>query len=132
MLHIVTIKHPRYPEFRILTQAVTIRGLLIPRGFVWDGCSVPATVRPLMGNPFDNDLDDASLLHDYLYETHKATRAKADDMFRQELLAAGVSTARAALMYTAVRLFASSNYKIDMSWPKFVLEAQLRRWEAEN
>ena len=128
-MHTPTIKHPRYPEFRILTQAVTIRGLKIPRGFVWDGCSIPKVVRPLMGNPFDSDLDDASLLHDYLYETHKATRAKADDLFRIELLSAGVSAARVSLMYTAVRLFASSNYSNESEWSKFVSEPQLRRWE---
>ena len=131
-MQIPTIKHPRYPEFRILTQSVWIQGLKIPRGFVWDGCSIPKAVRPLMGNPFDSDLDDASLLHDYLYETHKATRARADEMFHAELLAAGVSAARAGLMYTAVRLFASSNYDDESKWSKFVPESQLVRWESDK
>ena len=50
----------------------------------------------------------------------------------QELLAAGVSPTRAALMYTAVRLFASSNYDDESKWSKFVPESQLVRWESDK
>jgi hypothetical protein len=123
--------HPHYPNYRVLLRPLVIQGVLIPRGFVWDGCSIPGVARWLMGKPFDSDLADAGLLHDYLYETHKATRLKADQMFRKELLADGAGALRAEIMYAAVRAFSGSFYEIEVSWAKFIQEPQLTRWEQQ-
>lgn len=78
----------------------------VPRGFVSDGASVPRFLWALI--PPDGLHRAAALAHDWLYATHGAqrfTRAEADAFFRLLLVAAGVSRAKAALMWLAVRAF---------------------------
>lgn len=123
------IKHPQYPEFRVLLRAHQIRGFIVPRGFVWDGCSIPSAVRWLIGDPYDGPQRDAGLLHDYLYEKWKVQRAIADELFLRQLVDDGASQSKALTMWSAVRLFASGHYGKQSPWPKFVDETQLRRWE---
>lgn len=84
--------------------------IVVPSGFVWDGASVPSAFRWLIGQPSATEFQLASLVHDYLYWSHKATRQDADEIFHQLLLRAGCPAWKAALMYRAVRVGAQSNY----------------------
>lgn len=129
-LHVIA--HPRYPAFRILLRAKEVRGFVVPRGFVWDGCSIPGIVRGVIGTPYDGPQRDAGLLHDYLYETWKVTRKDADELFYRQLLDDGASRAKAYLMWSAVRLFAAGHYKQSSDWPKFIEESELRKLEAHS
>lgn len=126
------IKHPLYPEFRVLLRAHEIRGFVVPRGFVWDGCSIPPSVRWMIGDPYDGPQRDAGLLHDYLYETWAVSRSTADTLFLRQLLQDRASQAKAITMWSAVRLFGASRYADNADWPKFVDETQLKRWETTH
>lgn len=126
-----TIVHPLHPEFRVLLVAVKIREITVPRGYVWDGASIPGLVRPFMGEPFVGAHRDAGLLHDYLYETCKVSRSQADELFYRELLADGDSKPSAYLKWLAVRTAAASHYGGKPPWPKFIDEATLKVWETQ-
>lgn len=127
---IPTVVHPLHPEFRILLVEQKIRGFTIPRGYVWDGTSIPGLIRPLMGEPYEGPHRDAGLLHDYLYETMSVPRAQADELFYRELLADGDSKVAAYLKWAAVRTAAASHYGSKSEWPKFVDEQTLNVIEA--
>jgi hypothetical protein len=126
---IPTIVHPLHPEFRILLRDWEIRGFTIPRGYVWDGASIPGLIRPWMGDPFEGPNRDSGLLHDYLYEVAKVPRAQADELFYRELLADGDGSVEAKLKWSAVRMFAGGHYGSKAEWPKFIDEPTLRAWE---
>lgn len=121
-----TIEYPRRPDFRILLATQDVRGFLIPRGYVWNGASIPKVVRPLIGSPFDGPFVTAALLHDFLYETHGASRTYADQLFHAELLTQGAGAVRAYTMYSAVRMFGAENYNEKSIWNRFLTEDQLR------
>lgn len=110
---------------RVCLAPQMAQGVLIPRGTIWDGASVPAVFRPLIGDPFDGPFALASLLHDLLYGTRKATREIADLLFWQELIANGAGTARADIMYRAVRMFAWGAYGSKI---EFATEEQMTAW----
>lgn len=126
---IPTIVHPLHPEFRVLLWEQEIRGFKIPRGYVWDGASIPGIIRPWMGDPFEGPNRDAGLLHDYLYSTCKVPRAPADELFYRELIADGDAAYEAKLKWAAVRVAGGPHYGAKREWSKFVDEATLRVWE---
>jgi hypothetical protein len=110
---------PSNRKFRVLIAPWTIavslppnrvQGVTVPRGFVWDGASVPKAFRWLIGDPWECEFQAASLVHDYLYWSHKATKADADLIFRDLLISSGAKSWVASLMYAAVKSFAQSNY----------------------
>ncbi len=113
-----TLVVPNNPDIRVLRIATKIRGLIIPRGFVWDGASVPAVVQGIIGKPWDCEYQYASLLHDYLYVTHKATRRNADDWFYADLRANGMGVARAYACWLAVHAFGGSRWDLRNVNPK--------------
>ena len=73
-----------------------------PRGFRCDAASIP---RVLWGiyPPWARS-NRAAVLHDYLYTVQPCSRERADALFREALLACGVSSARTWIMWKAVRL----------------------------
>ena len=90
------------------TRDLHISGFLIPKGFEFDGMSAPFALRSFVGGPYRPRCVEAVILHDYLYETKKTTRALADKMFYKLLKFEGVKCAR--LFYWAVRLFGGLHY----------------------
>jgi hypothetical protein len=73
-----------------------------PRSFICDSASIP---RILWGiYPPWARYNRAAVLHDYLYTVKICSRERADALFREALLACGVSPARAWIMWRAVRL----------------------------
>ena len=96
-----------------LLESVIIEGVKIPKGFEWNGASIPNVAQPLVGSPFDSDLMAPSLTHDYCYQTGCIPRAEADKLFRKLLIHNGVSKQRAKLMYKAVVYFGGSHYNYE-------------------
>ncbi|MBK9949917.1 MAG: DUF1353 domain-containing protein [Nitrospira sp.] len=129
---IPTIVHPLYPELRVLLCEQEIRGITIPRGFVWDGASIPGVIRPWMGDPFEGPNRDAGLLHDYLYATCYIPRGQSDELFHRELLADGDAAYEAYLKWAAVRVAGAKHYGAKREWSKFVSEKTLRAWEVQT
>jgi len=78
--------------------------LFVPRGYVSDGCSVPAWL--WWAFPPMNAFFVPGLVHDYLYETQQYSRAYADWLFLEYLGAYSPSTPKRNYMrYLAVRVF---------------------------
>lgn len=89
--------------YKLLTSII-IDGTLIPKGYLWDGASIPRVFWPIVGSPFDPKLMAPSLYHDFKYDVGLGARKDADLGFRKLLIVNGVSKSRAKVMYFAVRL----------------------------
>lgn len=83
----------------------------IARGFSFDGCSIPRLLWRLCGHPMEIPRVAAALAHDWLYAAHVCDRALADAIYRAICLAIGMSSARAAIEYRALRWFGGSAWK---------------------
>jgi hypothetical protein len=81
---------------RVLSATV-----IVPAGFETDFASVPRL--PLVYLACGDVGRRAAVLHDYLYRTGQVSRPSADAVFREALLADGVSRWRAWLMWSGVR-----------------------------
>lgn len=78
-----------------------IPGLIeAPAGFVTDLCSKPQLALAFMG---DNE-QDASVPHDYVYNTHCVPRDVADRMLYEACVLDGTPKWRASLIYAGVRI----------------------------
>ncbi len=90
-------------------RKVTFRGrsFVVPKGFEFDGASIPRLFRSLVASPLDPETARGGCDHDFIYRTQPEwwTRKDADLMFLCELLEDGLSPRRAFLAYRAVRLF---------------------------
>lgn len=93
--------------------------LMVPKGFVCDGASVPRFCWSLLGIHPDGLNRAAALVHDYLYLMSGETktfldgqsaimnwkRRDADRLFCRILRESGVSKFKRRMMYRAVRIF---------------------------
>ena len=73
----------------------------IPRGFVFDGASIPKLVRPLMGSPFHPRYIEAALVHDFCCQLCLEGNMR-DTKFRELLQLNSVSKIKSNAMYGAV------------------------------
>jgi len=89
-----------------LDRDLRIIGRVVPAGFITDGISTPWIMAWLV-SPTGIGMP-ASVLHDYLLSLLDGSQSRrgADAMFRDALLACGVSSLRARLMFYAVRIYA--------------------------
>jgi hypothetical protein len=87
--------------------------IVVPPGFIWDGASIPRWAWSLIGSPFTGEYQQASLVHDALYDLKsywtdgqwaKPTRKFADNLFRTMMIDDGVEEDKAILMWKVVRL----------------------------
>lgn len=85
---------------------------MIPQGFLTDGASIPVWLRWLCGSPFAMPRFYAALVHDYLYSggDSEATRADADDIYRDLQVALGIPRWKAYVEWAALRLFGKSHW----------------------
>ena len=86
-----------------LLKGVTIEGHYIPKGFEFDGASVPRILWWLF--PPAGRYMVAALLHDYLLNQSSVSRAFADALFLLAMKKLGVTLWRRFIMYGAVRMF---------------------------
>ncbi len=84
-----------------VVEPVEIDGVLIPKGFVTDGASVPRMLWWLF--PPTGRYMEAALLHDYLLQEHP--RYYADHQFLSSMTRLGVAKWRRQVMFYAVRIF---------------------------
>ena len=86
------------------------RWIIVPLGFVTDGCSVPRVpgVFLLAGDK----AEEAGYLHDWLYTSQMFPREVADQVLREAVIAMGYSELLANSMYEAVRLFGQSHWDL--------------------
>ncbi|MEN9362165.1 MAG: hypothetical protein RL095_3700 [Verrucomicrobiota bacterium] len=110
-------------DFRFIINGEEV---VIPRGFLFDGASVPRAFWSIIGAPNEPDFMLAALLHDWLYWSHQWTKAKADAALRDLLVASGVSAIRAGAMFRAVDLFGGT------AWRKAPGVTEGSRWILEG
>jgi hypothetical protein len=82
----------------------------IPKGYRWNGASVPKFLWSIFGGRFEPDRLEASLKHDWVYLNHSVGRAASDRQFLLDLLEANMATAKAVAMHQAVRIFGASHW----------------------
>lgn len=89
-------------------QKFKFRGhvFVIPRGFEFDGASIPRIFRSSVASPLDPETARAGLVHDFIYRTQPEgwTRAEADLMFLCFLLEDGLPVRKALKAYFGVRI----------------------------
>lgn len=93
----------------VITIETQSYSIWIPKGFEYDGATIPALFWQTMYSPFAPDVMRAALVHDWLYYTHKVqqtpiNRETADKIFEAIIKADGVKGNKANLMYTALRV----------------------------
>jgi len=95
----------------ILYLDTSIGDVLVPRGFVSDGCSIPRAMWRALGHPFDYDYLYEAILHDYFYRYQDVDRATADKVL-YIMLKGKVSGARRRAIYWGLRAggWAAWNY----------------------
>ena len=109
MFYIRCEPDPKKRVYRLI-EIVIIEGVHCPKGFEWDGASVPGFLWPVIGSPFDPRFMAPALVHDRLYSTGELPRKKADKIFKKLLLANGVPDETAETMYSGVDWFGKSHY----------------------
>lgn len=85
---------------------------IVPINTETDGASIPRALWILCGHPMETPRLYAALLHDYLYGggDPDATRADADDLFRDLQIALGVPRWKAYVEWAALRLCGKSHW----------------------
>ena len=76
-----------------------------PSGSIVDGASIPRFFWRVMGSPFVGLFRRASVIHDVYCVTRSEPHEAVHNMFREAMLADGVSEEKALSMYQAVAMF---------------------------
>lgn len=86
----------------------------IKKGYTWDGATIPRLFWRIIGSKDDNSFLNASLVHDRICEEKSLInydRQLGSIIFREILLASGVTEIKAYIMYYAVDIF--QKYRCD-------------------
>ena len=84
--------------------------LIIKKGFVFDGASIPRILWTTLGCPFGELYTAPACVHDALYSTTVFERKECDKIFHRAMRAKGVDDFTAKEMYLAVRAFGEDSY----------------------
>lgn len=106
MKYIVNVKPTHKPREWETTEELKTPWCTIPKGFIFDGCSVPFGLRWLF--PHGGAKFPAGCIHDYLYRTGMYTRYDADTIFQTALDDNNVDVLQRWILYKAVRYFGKS------------------------
>lgn len=88
----------------------------IPKGYKWDGATVPKFFWRIVGSSTQPEFLIASCIHDVLCENHNYidnNRNLSSKIFKELLLIAGVSKIKAQIMYLSV-----DNFQRFCGWKK--------------
>jgi hypothetical protein len=130
-IKITPLDKTRYQVTRELTVKTSYGIFNIPRGFIFDGASIPRIFWPFIGHPFNGKYIKSALVHDYLYdavfkifETGEYNRAykaavQADKIFK-ELLKRENGKERSNVLFGAVRFYSFFRFRVK-GWIKFKL-----------
>lgn len=114
-LHVELVRHAGSGTWR-LTGPLVFRSMhhgtiIVPAGFETDFASVPRVVLAYLLT--GNTAHAAAVLHDYLYRTptERFTRAEADNVLQDAMIATKVPAWRRWLIYTGVRVGGSGHFR---------------------
>lgn len=103
-------------EVSFSKDGITEYKIVIEAGFKTDGASIPRWLWPLCGHPLETPRLYAAIVHDYIYSGRlKAKgltikRSQADALYREMLIALGISRIVAYTEWLAVRLCGKSHW----------------------
>lgn len=86
----------------------TVYVIDIPRGYTWNGANIPRCFWWLIGSMGESEFLNASMVHDILTEKKCLVaydRQLSSMIFRELLIASGVSKLKANIMYKAVDIY---------------------------
>ena len=86
------------------------RTVIIPRGYISDGMSVPRILWRLLSPPIYGETLIPSIIHDWMYDSMYCSRSEADEYYYNGLRANGYPKWKAVLTYIGVRLFGGSHW----------------------
>jgi len=89
-------------EYQLDYQGTKLR---VPRLFSFNGASIPRLFWWLISTPFAPKVMAAATMHDWLYASHRVTRAEADTLFYYMLSVSGIPKWKQVVMYGALRVF---------------------------
>ena len=94
-----------YKDKYMLIEDFELDGIIVPKYFLFNGCSIPTIFYSVVGTPYDPRFVKSALIHDWLYYIHIIDKDRADKIFYNNLLRCGVNKAKALIMYNAVKMF---------------------------
>ncbi|RYG98023.1 MAG: DUF1353 domain-containing protein [Alphaproteobacteria bacterium] len=114
--HVNRQPRPSAPELRQLKNGhyrvrkpwtVTLNGRdwQVQKGYTSNGITAPARLKASLGDGVDHKETWAAVFHDWLFTQPGVTRAQADRMFYDLLVAYGVPQTKANLMYRTVSAY---------------------------
>lgn len=80
----------------------------IPAGYSSNGITAPANIKASLGDGIHHPETWAAVFHDWLFTQKGASRTEADRTFHELLIAYGVPSRKASLMYTFVSAYSVS------------------------
>ena len=102
-----TKKYRLMVEYRIIVLGQLI---IIPKGFMFDGASIPRYLWGLMYSPFHPYVVLAALVHDWLYFNHQCSQKWSDLIFKEILKDGPANRIKIRMMYRAVRMAGAKSY----------------------
>lgn len=101
-------KKGRYYVTRPWTVELGGERFFIKKGYSSNGITASGKLKATLGDGPDRPETWAAVFHDWLFKQPGMTRAKADRLFYEILLAYGVPELKARLMYTSVSAYSAS------------------------
>ena len=80
----------------------------VPAGYNCNGITAPDRLKPSLGDGVDRPETWAAIFHDWLFTQKGVTRAQADGLFYELMLAYGVSAGKAGMMHTMVSAYSAA------------------------
>ena len=105
--------YPKKPGFDLCEDYLfwcDIGQLVVPKGFWFDGASIPALFWQITFSPFDPRVLTGALVHDWLYTSKQTSREGADKTLSKYLLYGGAGSFRTGVVEKAVRLCGESSW----------------------
>jgi hypothetical protein len=101
-----------------LVQDYNYKEITVPKGFIYDGASIPRFLWSIVGLRPDGLIRAAALVHDWLYQNSgkiskikSFTRKESDVIFKMLMEEADISNYKCQLAYYAVRVFGGLHWK---------------------
>jgi hypothetical protein len=105
---LVRIRKDRYRVSQPWTVELHGKRWRIQKGYVCNGITAPPKIRKLLGDGVDAPETWAAVFHDWLFTQPDMTRARADRLFHELLLAYDVEPFKARLIYSSVSAYSAS------------------------
>ena len=104
------VEHLKASRFIKLVEDFSYGDIVVPKGFVCDGASIPRIFWTVVGSPYDRFLF-AAVIHDWMcVNKEDYTRKEADNTFLECMTELGIKTWRRDIMWRAVSLLQKGHY----------------------